>query len=1036
MVNSSNVSSENQLLRSIAATLLPLVALAIQWIFWSVIQPYAWLFFFPAVFVSSWIGGLSAGLRATALSTAFVWYFFIPPVNSFAIKETRQLFPVIVFVGMGATFSIFHDRLRKAYQQAAESLALAESANRLLKKSVDDRTAELAALLDAVPAPVFIAHDPDGIHMTGNRAADQLLRLSPGAELSLSAPEETRPRHFKAVKDGRELNVEELPAQRASRGNPVHNYEFSLVFEDSVTRQMLANAAPLLDGNGRPRGAVLVMVDITKLTQVEEALRESEERFRLMIEAVEDYAIIMLDPEGNVISWNAGAERIKGYQVQEVVGRNFSMFYSSEDRERGKPQTDLTIAIRDGRTESEGWRIRKDGSSYWAHTTITALRDKNGKHRGFSKITRDVTARKRTEEARQALEEQLHSFVEQAPVALAMFDCEMNYLATSQLWMVRFGRGDTSLVGLNHYELFPDLPDRWKEVHKRGMAGETVSHEEDLWQRADGSEMWLRWVVRPWQDVHGKMGGIIIMTEEISTRKIAERELRDQKNRIRAILDTAADAIVTIDHQGIIQSVNPATERFFGYSAAEAVGQNVNLLMPSPYKEEHDSYLENYRKTGVKKIIGIGREVVARRKDGSTFPVDLAVSEISEQKLFTGIIRDISHRKQLEEQVAKVTRLANRTQRLESIGTLAGGIAHDLNNVLTPILMGAKLLGSGHPPAQQHKLLDTISASAKRGADLIRQLLAFAGGVRGASDVVQISEVVAETRVLLEHSLPKSIRLEFEVDSDLPSVLGDATELSQILMNLCVNARDAMPDGGTLTIEATSIVLNGNAGKLYPDARPGKYALLKVSDTGCGMSPEVIDRIFDPFYTTKELGKGTGLGLSTVQGIVKSHDGFIVVYSEIGNGSKFNVYLPAVGTVDSTPVELHEAILESGKGRTVLLVDDETFILQMTSAALESAGYQVLTAENGTAAIAMFSQHRSEVSAVLLDMMMPGLDALQTLDELRRMDPQIPVIACSGLRTTQRETEVLERGARAFLPKPYSEVDLLETLSKVCKANV
>ncbi|MBC8115176.1 MAG: response regulator, partial [Candidatus Saccharimonas sp.] len=252
-----------------------------------------------------------------------------------------------------------------------------------------------------------------------------------------------------------------------------------------------------------------------------------------------------------------------------------------------------------------------------------------------------------------------------------------------------------------------------------------------------------------------------------------------------------------------------------------------------------------------------------------------------------------------------------------------------------------------------------------------------------------------------------------------------------ILMNLSINARDAMPDGGTLTIEATSTLLNGNASQLHPEAHPGWYVLLKVSDTGTGMSSEVLDRIFDPFFTTKEIGKGTGLGLATVQGIVKSHGGFINVYSEPACGSKFSIYLPAAITAEVTTSTPSQAPDDSGRGRTVLLVDDEGFILQVTAAALEGAGYRVLTARDGSAAIAAFSQHRYEVSAVLLDMMMPGLDGLQTLDQLRQIDPQVVVIACSGLRTSQRETEVLKRGAKAFLPKPYSEDQLLLALTQV-----
>jgi two-component system cell cycle sensor histidine kinase/response regulator CckA len=316
-------------------------------------------------------------------------------------------------------------------------------------------------------------------------------------------------------------------------------------------------------------------------------------------------------------------------------------------------------------------------------------------------------------------------------------------------------------------------------------------------------------------------------------------------------------------------------------------------------------------------------------------------------------------------------------------------------------------------------------ASAQRGADLVTQLLAFAGGIRGERAPVRIDEIVSETRKLMEHTLPKSIRIETSSVDDCPQVLGDSTELSQVLMNLCINARDAMPDGGTLTIKSEVVCLDDNANHLNPDAHPGLY----------GMSADILDRIFDPFFTTKELGKGTGLGLATVQGIVKSHSGFINVYSELKHGTKFSIYLPAEGRMeDDTDLNgegIEAAVRNSGRGYTVLLVDDELFILKMTATALEASGFRVITARDGAEAISTYSRIRDEITVVLLDMMMPGMDGLQTLEKLQSINPNVAVIACSGLRTTQREAEALDRGAKLFLPKPYSESQLLQALSAI-----
>ena len=496
---------------------------------------------------------------------------------------------------------------------------------------------------------------------------------------------------------------------------------------------------------------------------------------------------------------------------------------------------------------------------------------------------------------------------------------------------------------------------------------------------------------------------------------------RQQIEQQSQMLDQVSDAVSVLDLQERITFWNEAAHRMFGWAAEEVLGKNAFDLLHRGDPEALSL---------LRREADCGRswsgELTKTTRSGETIIVEHRHTVLRDSNgVVTGYLCidiDITDRKKRE-------RVAHRSQRLESIGTLAGGIAHDLNNVLTPILIGAKLLASGRAAANRQGLLETMVASAHRGADLVKQLLSFAGGIQGQRSPVRMDRLIAEVCGLLEHTFPKSILIQTTVDATCPPVVGDATELTQILMNLCINARDAMPGGGILRIEATSIRLNGGASQMHPDAHSGLYVLVKVSDTGCGMSPAILDRIFVPFFTTKELGKGTGLGLATTQGIVKNHGGFIIVYSEPGRGSMFSIYLPASPASETTTGVPTAVAIESGYGQTVLIVDDEAFILQMTSVALASAGYRVFTASDGSAAIATFRQHHHEIAAVLLDMMMPELDGLQTLDELRKIDPQVTVIACSGLRTTQREAEALDRGVKAFLPKPYSDDQLLQTLT-------
>ena len=640
-------------------------------------------------------------------------------------------------------------------------------------------------------------------------------------------------------------------------------------------------------------------------------------------------------------------------------------------------------------------------------------------------VFRDISERQCAEEERQRSGIQVRNILDTAMDGIVSTDAEQKIILFNSAAEAIFGWRAEQVLG-QPLELL--IPGRFHSQHQHEVeqfGRSAIQHRRMGGQRtvmalrASGEEFPIEASISHTTVHETKIYTAIVrdVTEAVRHRQQIEQQSQ--------MLDQVSDAVSVVDLQGRITYWNQAAQHLFGWAAEEVIGKNAFELL---YRGDPEVLSVMQSETTARH--SWAGELTKVSRSGKTIVVEHRRTVLRDE---AGVPRgclcidiDITDRKKRE-------RVSHRSQRLESIGTLTGGIAHDLNNVLTPILMGAKLLASGRAAGNRQGLLDTMMASAQRGADLIRQLLAFAGGIRGERSPVRMDQLVTETRGLLEHTLPKSIQIETRVDAHCPPVLGDATELSQILMNLSINARDAMPVGGTLTIEATSMLLNGTASQLHPDAQPGWYVLLKVSDTGIGMTPEVLDRIFDPFFTTKEIGKGTGLGLATVQGIAKSHGGFVIVYSEPGLGSKFSIYLPAPATAESTTSVSDETPAEPGHGRTVLLVDDESFILQMTAAALEGFGYRVLTARDGAAGVAKYSQHRDEISVVLLDMMMPGLDGLQTLDQLRRIDPEVVVIACSGLRTSQRETEVLERGAKAFLPKPYSEEELLQTLSRVLK---
>jgi CheY-like chemotaxis protein len=373
-----------------------------------------------------------------------------------------------------------------------------------------------------------------------------------------------------------------------------------------------------------------------------------------------------------------------------------------------------------------------------------------------------------------------------------------------------------------------------------------------------------------------------------------------------------------------------------------------------------------------------------------------------------------------------------RAQRMESIGTLASGIAHDLNNILAPIMMSIDILKSDSDSPQTTKILETIEVSAKRGADIVRQVLSFARGLEGQRIEVQPKHLLKDLENIIKDTFPKDIRLQFSIPNDTWTILGDPTQVHQILLNLCVNARDAMPNGGSLTVGVENCVLDDQYAAMNIQAKPGRYVIISVTDSGTGMPPGIVDKIFEPFFTTKELNKGTGLGLSTVMAIVKSHDGIINVYSEPGKGTTFKVYLPAMEHLPKRGRNSRKpASLPRGNGEMILVVDDEASILTITGQTLQAFGYQVLTATDGAHAVAVYAKHEKEIAVVLTDMMMPIMDGPAMIHALMRMNPAVKIIAASGLNANGNVAKVSGAGVKHFLTKPYTAATLLKTMRAI-----
>ncbi|HEY9693871.1 MAG TPA: response regulator [Oculatellaceae cyanobacterium] len=523
---------------------------------------------------------------------------------------------------------------------------------------------------------------------------------------------------------------------------------------------------------------------------------------------------------------------------------------------------------------------------------------------------------------------------------------------------------------------------------------------------------------------------IAAIASRLKNKAIVNEQIQQKIDELRynlaeqaALLDITTDAIIVQDLSNHVLFWNKGAERLYGWLADEALGKNAleilynkdSTQLETPQQTittigEWQGELDQITKAGIKLIVA-SRWVLMRDQKG-------------QPKSILTVSTNITEKKQLEDQFF-------RTQRLESLGILAGGIAHDLNNVLTPIMMAVQLLQLKFSDAQSTKWLTLLETNVRRGADLVKQVLSFARGIQGERTIIQTSHLINELKQFSSETFPKSIKIYTDIKSSLQAIVGDATQLHQVFLNLCVNARDAMPDGGTLTIDAENIYLDEHYTRMNIDAHVGNYIVITVSDTGIGIPNDIMEKIFYPFFTTKEVGKGTGLGLSTVIGIVKSHGGFVKVKSEVGKGTQFKVYLPATETTVKSVDSNSSQLVQQGQGELILIVEDEDGIREITKTLLEKNGYQAITANDGMDAIALYTQYNFKVDAVILDIMMPSMDGLTTIRVLEKINPEVQIIAVSGLTSNQKVTELKSSCVKAFLSKPYTSNELLDQLHRV-----
>jgi PAS domain S-box-containing protein len=899
-----------------------------------------------------------------------------------------------------------------------------------------------------------------------------------------------------------------------------------------------------------------VLLEGAKRQASEDALRESEERYRMLLDGVQDYAIFMLDTKGLVLNWSPNAERLKGYTEEEIVGQHFSCFFLREDIKRGRPDEVLRIAAASGRHEEFGMRMRKDGSEFLASITFIAMRDEAGNLRGFSEICRDLSEHKESEARYRGL-------LEAAPDGMVVVNRKGEIVLLNAQAEKQFGYHRDELLGKNVKDIIP------KGFAERLIADGTRTSSEALAQqmgtgielsgrRKNGSEFPIEIMLSPLDSAEGIL--VTAAIRDISARKDADRHLKQMEARYRGLLEAAPDGMVVVNPDGEIVLLNAQAEKQFGYHRDELLGKNVKDIIPEGFAErliadgtrtaaealaqqigmgielngrckdgtefpieimlspldsvdgilvtaairniklrkdaeKHLAQMEarfrglleaapdgmvvvnpdgeivllnaqaekqfGYHRdellgTNVKEIIpegfaerliadslrttaealaqqiGTGIELHGKRKDGNQFPIEIMLSPLKSEDgvLVTAAIRDISERKQLERQLQQ-------SQKMEAVGQLTGGIAHDFNNLLTVIIGNLGLLDllvSDNEAAV--KRVQTALKAAARGADITRRLLVFSSNEELKPVFVPLQDSIDNVIEMASRGLGLDIRITTTIDASVPPVFVDPAGLESSLLNLVVNARDAMPTGGSIIISSLLRHLDDTHPAVKAgDLKPGCYVCVLVTDTGQGMSREILERACEPFFTTKSHDRGTGLGLAMVYGFVKQSGGVMRIYSELGHGTTVSFYLPVVADLSHQVAANATNPLDPNLGSTVLVVDDEEDILEVAIAYLAKMNLKTFEAKDGDSALKLLAEH-SEIDLMLTDVVMAGgMNGAELARRARILRPELKIIYSSGFPAEALTEKAISLVDGLLLRKPYQRAEFTAIINRAMESS-
>jgi len=762
--------------------------------------------------------------------------------------------------------------------------------------------------------------------------------------------------------------------------------------------------------------------------RAEMALKESEEKYRRLFQGSQDAIMILEAPAWRFTAGNPAAVKMLGAKNEEDF-TSYGPWELSPDRQPdGRMSAEeskemIETAVRKGSHSFEWTHRRIGGEEFPVDVLLTRI--EQGKTMMLQATVRDVTERKLAQEALHREEALFASLANTIPDHIYFKDRQSRFIRINGAMARSFGLRDAAeAVGKTDSDIFSKehASQAYADEQRIMETGEPMIDVEEKVTWPDGHVTWVSTTKVPLRDTQGCIIGIVGISRDITKRKLADAQLREQYE----ILSNSHEGVMIVNLANEVSLWNRGAEEIFGWTAAEALGQ-----LPEKLLGIKDREIVSAMRAAAERDGFWNGEIRMNSRKTRNLIIDVRITLVRDEagrpRARLNFLADITEKKLLEEKVLHA-------QRLESIGMLATGIAHDLNNVLAPIMFAEPLLREHLSTPRDLEILNTVQQCAVRGAGLVRQILGFAHNTAGEAQPTQVSHIARDIVSIVEETFPKSIKLQYTIPADLWTVLGNATQIHQVLLNLCVNARDAMPKGGTLRITAANRQFNAAEARAIPGARQGAWLVLEVTDTGTGIPPALLEQIWMPFFTTKDIGKGTGLGLSTVRGIVANHHGFTELHTEVGRGTTFRVFLPAVNTEPTQESSVSPSEILDGHGELILLVDDNAAIRSVGTAILEKHGYHVVSCVDGVEAIVMFVTRAGEISLVITDLDMPRLGGLELARTLSRIRPDIRLLAISGLSPSETSGSAISAAIKAthgFLLKPFDAISLLGAVHRL-----